>query len=62
MALGRLEEKKMVASYVGNPTHQRGGRRRRHYHIDGEGEKALGRAYRAVLAMAAGHEAHLAAL
>jgi DNA-binding PadR family transcriptional regulator len=62
MALGRLEEKKMVASYIGNPTQQRGGRRRRHYLIDSEGEKALGRAYRSILAMAAGHEAHLAAL
>jgi DNA-binding PadR family transcriptional regulator len=62
MALGRLEDKKMVASYVGNPTQQRGGRRRRHYLIDTEGEKGLGRAYRAMLAMAAGHEAHIAAL
>lgn len=62
MALGRLEEKKMVASYVGNPTQQRGGRRRRHYLIDAQGEKALGRAYRAILAMAAGHEAQLVAL
>lgn len=62
MALGRLEEKKMIASYVGNPTRQRGGRRRRHYLIDTEGEKALGRAYRAIQAMASGYEAHLAAL
>jgi DNA-binding PadR family transcriptional regulator len=62
MALGRLEEKKMVASYVGNPTRQRGGRRRRHYLIDTKGEEALGRAYRAILAMAAGHEAQIAAL
>ena len=62
MALGRLEGKKMVASYVGNPTHQRGGRRRRHYLIDTKGEKALGRAYRSMLAMATGYEGHLAAL
>jgi PadR family transcriptional regulator PadR len=62
MALGRLEEKKMVASYVGNPTHERGGRRRRHYLIDTDGERALGRAYRSMLAMAAGYEAHIAAL
>lgn len=62
MALGRLEEKKMVASYVGNPTQQRGGRRRRHYLIDTEGERALGRAYRSMLAMAAGYEAQISAL
>lgn len=46
MTLGRLEQKKMVVSYVGNPTPERGGRRRRHYLIDTAGEQALGRAYR----------------
>ncbi len=59
MALGRLEKKKMIVSYVGNPTAQRGGRRRRHYLIGEEGEKALGRAYRAFAAMTEGHEPHL---
>jgi len=62
MTLGRLEQKKMVASYVGLPTHQRGGRRRRHYLIDKAGERALGRAYRAVRAMSEGIEPGLAAL
>ena len=62
MALGRLEEKKMIASYAGLPTHQRGGRRRKHYLIDRDGELALGRAYRAVAAMAEGIEQPLAAL
>lgn len=59
MALGRLEEKKMIASYAGLPTKQRGGRRRKHYLIDKEGERALGRAYRAVAAMADGIETDL---
>lgn len=62
MALGRLEKKKMVVSYAGNPTAQRGGRRRRHYLIDTAGEKALGRAYRGVVAMAEGIEKQLLAL
>jgi DNA-binding PadR family transcriptional regulator len=62
MTLARLEEKKMIASYTGNPTAQRGGRRRRHYLIDSEGQKALGRAYRAFTAMAAGVEAELVRL
>ena len=62
MTLGRLEKKKMIVSYVGNPSPQRGGRRRRHYLIHTEGEKALGRAYRAFVAMAEGHEAQLASL
>ena len=62
MTLGRLESKKMIVSYVGNPSPQRGGRRRRHYLIHTEGEKALGRAYRAFIAMAEGHETQLASL
>jgi PadR family transcriptional regulator len=60
MALGRLEEKKMIASYVGLHTPQRGGRRRKHYLIDKEGERALGRGYRAILAMSEGIEPELA--
>lgn len=62
MALARLEQKKMIVSYAGNPTPQRGGRRRRHYLIDSEGQKALGRAYRAFAAMADGIEPDLARL
>jgi PadR family transcriptional regulator PadR len=62
MTLGRLETKKMIVSYVGIPTAQRGGRRRRHYLIDTEGQKALGRAYRAFARMAEGIEAELARL
>jgi PadR family transcriptional regulator PadR len=59
MTLGRLEKKKMIVSYIGPPTHERGGRRRRHYLIDSEGQKALGRAYRAFAAMAEGIEGEL---
>ena len=59
MTLGRLAEKKMIASYVGLPTHQRGGRRRRHYLIDRDGERALGRAWRAIRAMSEGIETDL---
>ena len=62
MTLGRLETKKMVASYVGLPTHQRGGRRRRHYLIDKAGERALGRAHRAQRAMSEGIEPALSAM
>lgn len=59
MTLGRLEKKKMIASYVGIPTACRGGRRRKHYLMDVEGQKALGRAYRAFSAMASGMEQQL---
>ena len=61
MTLGRLETKQMIASYAGNPTPQRGGRRRRHYLIDTDGQKALGRAYRSIVAMAEGIEKELLA-
>lgn len=54
MTLARLEQKKMVVSYVGSPTPQRGGRRRRHYLLDTAGEQALGRAYRTFKVMADG--------
>jgi len=62
MTLGRLEEKKMIASYVGIPTHQRGGRRRPHYLIDKDGQRALARAWRAVRAMSDDIETQLLAL
>jgi len=62
MTLGRLEEKKMIASYVGLPSPQRGGRRRRHYLLDKEGQRALARAYRAFSAMTDGIETDLLAL
>lgn len=62
MALGRLGEKRMIASYAGLPTRQRGGRRRKHYLLDKDGERALGRAYRAIVAMAEGIEGDLARL
>ena len=62
MTLGRLEKKKMIASYVGIPSPHRGGRRRTHYLIDAEGQKALGRAWRAFTAMSEGIEGELAQL
>src|SRR5215212_9913494 len=62
MTLGRLEKKKMIASYVGIPSPQRGGRRRKHYLIDTEGQKALGRSWRAFTAMGEGIERELTLL
>jgi PadR family transcriptional regulator PadR len=62
MALGRLEAKKMICSYVGSPASHRGGRRRKHYVMDTLGEHALGRAYRALKVMADGLETRLETL
>jgi DNA-binding PadR family transcriptional regulator len=41
VTLDRLEAKHMVVSYVGTPTAQRGGRRRKHYLLDTAGQRAL---------------------
>jgi DNA-binding PadR family transcriptional regulator len=59
MTLGRLAAKKMVVAYVGSPTQERGGRRRKHYLIDTPGEHALGRAYRTLKVMSEGLEDRL---
>lgn len=59
MTLARLEAKQMICSYVGNPSRQRGGRRRKHYLLDTEGQRALGRAYRTFRAMTTGIETEL---
>ena len=62
VTLQRLEKKGMVRSYIGEPTRERGGRRRRHYLIDTPGEHALGRSYRVLRKLAAGMEEQLAGL
>jgi DNA-binding PadR family transcriptional regulator len=62
VTLQRLEKKAMVRSYVGNPTAERGGRRRRHYLIDTPGEQALGRSFRAFRTLSAGLEQQLESL
>jgi PadR family transcriptional regulator, regulatory protein PadR len=62
MTLGRLEAKKMICSYTGEPTPQRGGRRRKHYLMDTAGQQALGRAYRTLRSMAEGLEKQLETL
>ena len=62
VTLRRMEQKGWVKSYVGEPTAERGGRRRRHYLIDTPGEHALGRSYRALRRMTEGLEDRLGAL
>lgn len=62
VTLQRLEKKGMVRSYIGEPSNERGGRRRRHYLIDTPGEQALGRSYRAFRTLTEGLEPTLAQL
>ena len=62
VTLDRLKGKKMVAAYVGNPTRERGGRRRTHYLLDEAGQRAIGRAYRTFVAMTGGLDKELGAM
>ena len=59
VTLARLERKEMVVSYVGLPSKERGGRRRKHYLMNEPGQRALGRADRGLKAMAVGIEGEL---
>jgi DNA-binding PadR family transcriptional regulator len=52
--LDRLESKGLLRSWVGEPTPQRGGRRRKFYALKPAGASALRQAYHAFTAMADG--------
>jgi DNA-binding PadR family transcriptional regulator len=58
--LDRLEKKGFLKSWVGEPTPQRGGRRRKFYALRPSGVAALRQAYRAFTAMADGLQSRLA--
>src|SRR5262249_14996053 len=57
--LDRLEGKGLLRSWVGEPTPQRGGRRRKFYALRPPGLAAVRQAYHALTAMAAGFEGRL---
>jgi DNA-binding PadR family transcriptional regulator len=59
--LDRLERKGLLRSWDGEPTPQRGGRRRKFYQLRPAGITALRQAYRAFTGMADGLEDHLEA-
>ena len=54
--LDRLEQKGLVRSRLGEPTPQRGGKRKRHYELSPLGRRALQASYRALRLMADGLE------
>lgn len=60
--LERLERKGFVRSWIGEPTAQRGGRRRKHFELRPLGARALKEAYGAFTEMTAGLEHRLKAL
>jgi PadR family transcriptional regulator PadR len=53
-ALDRLERRGLVSSRLGDPTAQRGGKRKRFYRLDPAGEKLLRDSQRALARMARG--------
>lgn len=60
--LNRLEAKGLVSSRIGEPTAARGGRRKKHYRLKPDGERALAQAQDAIRGMTAGLEDELDAL
>jgi PadR family transcriptional regulator PadR len=60
--LERLEQKGLVRSWIGEPTAQRGGRRRKHFELLPAGARALKLAYDAFTSMSAGLERRLKTL
>ena len=60
--LERLEQKGLVRSRIGEPTAERGGRRRRHFEMLPLGARSLRDAYRAISGMTAGIERRLKTL
>lgn len=60
--LERLEDKGLVSSRIGEPTAERGGRRRRHFEMLPLGARSLRDAYRAISGMTAGIERRLKTL
>lgn len=60
--LERLEDKGCVRSWIGEPTAERGGRRRKYFELKPAGARALRNAYAAYTGMAAGLERKLKTL
>ena len=56
VTLERLETKGLVRSRIGDPTPERGGRRRKHYELLPAGERAVAHAYRTFKQMVRGLE------
>jgi DNA-binding PadR family transcriptional regulator len=53
-ALDRMEKRGFVSSRLGDPTPQRGGKRKRMYTLEAAGERALARVYDSLRQMASG--------
>jgi PadR family transcriptional regulator len=56
-SLTRLEAKGLLSAHLGEPTAERGGRRKKHYTISAAGRRALQRSLNAIRTMARGIDA-----
>lgn len=56
VTIARLEQKKLVRTFIGEPTAERGGRRRKHVRLLAAGERAVREAYRTFRGMVDGLE------
>jgi DNA-binding PadR family transcriptional regulator len=61
-ALDRLESRGLVASRLGEPTPERGGKRKRLYTVQPAGERELARVYESLRLMASGMATRLRAI
>lgn len=61
-ALQRLEDRGLVRSHIGEPTPERGGRRKRFYALEPAGARALSASYRNLIEMSRGLEPELTRL
>jgi DNA-binding PadR family transcriptional regulator len=61
-ALDRLETRGLVASRLGDPTPERGGKRKRLYTVQPAGERELARVYESLRLMASGMATRLRAV
>ncbi len=57
--LERLEKRGLVESFIGEPSPERGGRRKKHFRMSPAGEQALAESYRMFRRMTAGLETEL---
>lgn len=58
--LARLEQSRLISSTVGEPTPERGGRRKRYYHVEATGLEALRSAIGGLRRMATGIQEQVA--
>lgn len=53
-SLARLEEKGFISSFVGDPTPERGGRRKKFYRVEARGSRALNQSFATLRRMTRG--------